>query len=333
VTITTQAVKGCRLGNEAGPGATGVAPDRELANFRAVFHEVSNWGRWGANDQLGTLNLLTPERLVRAAGMVRIGRAVPLGLPLNTVAGDGNPRPAIHHMTKVHDVPSDGPVRFARDFVGVDYHGDSHSHIDALCHVSFEGKLYNGQLADAVTSQGAHALGAEGLCAGIIGRGVLLDLAWHRSVSWLEPGTAVEPEELEAVEERIGVPVGQGDILVLRTGHDRRRREGLVRRQSGGEPQRAGLSIRAVRWMSDRDVAAFLPDGDGETVPSGEIQLRGAVHALQVAAMGMPAADSLELEPLSDACRLYGRWEFLVVVSPLHIQGGTGSPVNPIAVF
>jgi kynurenine formamidase len=308
-------------------------PNISVDEFRRIFDQVSNWGRWGSDDSLGTLNLLTPAKVARDAALVRTGQQVSLSLPLNTILGPDNTRPAIHRMTKIHDIQPDGLATFASDFLGADYHGYSHSHIDALCHVSFAGRLYNGHSAQTVTTQGAEVLDTSVLHRGIVGRGVLLDIPWLREVDWLEPGSAVGPDELDAAEAATGVQIREGDILVFRTGHDRRRRE-LGPWAAGPTGQgRAGLSIHAAAWMHERGIAAFLPDGDGETVPSPEVAFAGPIHALQAVAMGMLTADSLDLESLTAACRKEDRWEFLVVMAPLVVQGGTGSLVNPIAVF
>lgn len=312
------------------PGRPGVilAPEE----FDAVFEEVKNWGRWGDADVLGTLNYLTPQRVTAAAALISSGRRVSLSLPVNKTAGPDNPRPAVHLMRQLHD--GETGTGIATDYLGLDIHGDCQSHIDALCHVSYKGLIYNGRPASTVTTRGGGVMDiADYSGQGIAGRGVLLDVAAYRDVPWLEPGESVGRAELEDIEQATGARVGEGDILVFRTGHDRRRRV-LGPWDSGpAGTGKAGLSIDAVVWMHERRVAAFLPDGDGETVPVQVQGVRSPVHALQIAAMGMAAADSLDLEPLSEACRQENRWEFFVVVAPLRLGGGTGSLVNPIAIF
>ena len=168
---------------------------------------------------------------------------------------------------------------------------------------------------------------------GVIGRGVLYDVPRHRGVPWLEPGEAVTRAELEEVEQAQGVRVEEGDIFVFRTGHHRRRLElGAWDNGYDGEGK-AGLHVDAIPWMHERGIAAFLPDGDGETVPSTVDGMLYPIHPLQVTAMGMVVSDSLQLEDIAKACEEEGRWEFLVMCSPLRIQGGTGSPFNPIALL
>ena len=326
-----------RVEEGGGTGARSIRPARPgviLApeEFDAVFEEVKNWGRWGDADVLGTLNYLTPQRVIAAAALISSGRRVSLSLPVNKTAGPDNPRPAVHLMRQLPDGATG--TGFATDYLAVDIHGECQSHIDALCHVSYKGLIYNGRPASTVTTHGGGVTDiADYSGQGILGRGVMLDVPAYRGVPWLEPGESVGQAELEDIEQATGARVGEGDILVFRTGHDRRRRVLGPWDSSPAGAGKAGLSIDAVVWMHERRVAAFLPDGDGETVPVQVQGVRSPVHALQIAAMGMAAADSLDLEPLSEACRRENRWEFFVVVAPLRLGGGTGSLVNPIAIF
>jgi kynurenine formamidase len=162
---------------------------------------------------------------------------------------------------------------------------------------------------------------------------VLLDIPRLRGVAWLEPGEAVAPEELEAAEKAQGVKLREGDLLVFRTGHHRRRLElGPWNNGYDGEGK-AGLHVTALTLLHERRVAVFLPDGDGETVPSQVEGIAYPIHLLQIVAMGMVCADSLQFEELVKVCEELGRWEFMVVACPLRLPGGTGSLFNPIAIF
>lgn len=305
-----------------------------LAEFEGLFDAVKNWGRWGPDDDRGTLNYLTPEHVRRAAGLVRSGRSIPLGLPLNTVSGPDNPHPALHYMTSDHrDGTAPAEPSFATDFVGLEFHGDCHSHLDALCHIAYRGRLYNDRPADLVTAAGAGALDVTSYAKGVVGRGVLLDIPRLRGVPWLEPGVAVTRAELESAEDAEGVRLSEGDLFVFRTGHHRRRLELGPWDNSDRGLGKAGLHVDAIPLLHERRVSAFLPDGDGETVPSSVAGVAHPIHPLQITAMGMLACDSLDLEELADACAAEGRWEFLMVLAPLSIPGATGSPFNPIAVF
>jgi kynurenine formamidase len=310
------------------------APNVSLAEFEAIYESVKNWGRWGDDDVMGTLNLITPEHVRRACATVTEGRHVSMAIPINTVAGPDNPSPAIHHMTQMHDIDiNSGKLRFAMDFLGMECHGDCHTHIDALCHISYDGKLYNGLPAEEVTSRGSRVLYMDHYAHGIVGRGVLLDVPRHRGVPWLEPGEAVTRAELEAVEEAQGVRIGEGDLLVFRTGHHARRLAvGGWDNGYDGEGK-AGLHVDTIPWMHERGIAGFLPDGDGETVPSTVDGMLYVIHPLQVTAMGMMVSDSLQLEDIARACDELQRWEFMVTISSLRIVGGTGAPFNPIAIL
>lgn len=307
------------------------------AAFDAMFESVKNWGRWGPDDVLGTMNFITPATVQAAARLVRTGRRATMAIPLSTSVGPDNPSPVIRHVVKGHDInPDQSGVTTATDYIGVAFHGDLHTHLDALCHVAYKGLVYGGRPAQQVmTSQGATELDVASYSEGLVGRGVLLDAPRFRGVKWLEPGEAVTRAELEAIEEAEGVRLGEGDILVFRTGHHRRRLElGPWSNQYPPEGEgKAGLHVDTIAWMHERRIAAFLPDGDGETVPSNVESVRYPIHPLQITAMGMLAADSLQLEDVARACEEEGKFDFMVVGLPLRIPGATGSPWNPIAIF
>lgn len=308
-----------------------------VAEFEQIFESVKNWGRWGPDDELGTLNYLTEARVREAAALVRSGRRVSMAIPINKVAGPDNPQQASLFVVQAHDVPVDASkVRFGLDWLGMAAHGDCHTHVDALCHISYDGLTYNGRPADTVLqSTGATEQDIAVYHAGVVGRGVLLDIPKLRGVKWLEPGEAVTRAELERCVASEGVEIREGDILLLRTGHHRRRIE-LGPWDNSPPPVgegKAGLHVDTIPWMHERRIAAFLPDGDGETVPSVVEGVTYPIHPLQVVAMGMLVSDSLQFEELVRACEEEGRQEFMVVGLPLRLPGGTGSPWNPIAIF
>jgi kynurenine formamidase len=306
-----------------------------LQEFDRLFEALKNWGRWGPDDERGTLNYLTPDKVRAAAALVRRGRSVSLAIPINTVAGPDNPNPAIYYVNTTHadEVFGTGELRFATDFLGMQFHGDCHTHVDALCHVAYKGKLYNGRPAASVTSRGAVGLDITAYAHGVVGRGVLIDIPRSRGVKWIEPGEAVTSADVEAAEAATGVRLGEGDIMVFRTGHHRRRLElGAWDVNQTGQG-RAGLDPYALKLLHERKVSVFLPDGDGEVVPSPVDGIPYPIHPLQITAMGMLCADSLQFEDLAKVCEEEGRWEFMVVFAPLRLPRATGSPFNPIAVF
>jgi kynurenine formamidase len=301
------------------------------AEFRALFETVSNWGRWGPDDELGTLNELTADRITAAAGLVRTGETVTLSLPMDTEKRVDNPNPVVHRMTQLYgtDIGS-GTLRFAMDYIGSDYHHDAHTHIDALCHVAFDGSIYNGRQAGAFTSEGAATSTIEVVKNGLVGRGVLLDVPRVRGVPWLEPGEHIFADDLEAAERAEGVTVGKGDILLVRTGHVRRLHE-LGPWDTASS--KAGLHPTTTLLLAERGIAALGSDGNSDTAPSTTEGLDFPVHALTLNAMGLHLIDYLQFEDLVPVCERAGRWEFLFVGAPLRVVGGTGSPLNPIAIF
>lgn len=301
--------------------------------FDRLFDSVCNWGRWGPDDERGTLNYVTGDHIRRAAALVRSGRTVSLSLPINKIAGPDNPRPPAHYMVHTYDPSDTSGQQFATDYLATEFHGDCHTHIDALCHVAYKGTVYNGKPLSSVTSEGASIQDITAFEHGIVGRGVLLDMPRLRGTKWIEPGEAIRPEEIEAAEEAQGVRLDEGDILLFRTGHHRRRLE-LGSWDVGYDGEgRAGLHVSAIPLLHERKIAAFFPDGDGETVPSDVEDVPYPIHALQITAMGMVCADSLQFEELVEVCESVGRWEFMVAAAPLRLPGGTGTLFNPIAVL
>jgi kynurenine formamidase len=299
--------------------------------FSELFRAVSAWGRWGDGDQRGALHYLTPERVAAAADLVRAGITVTLSLPLATDPAPGNPEPADHHMTMLADTDiGSGSLRFAKDYVGVDYHNDGHTHIDAFCHVAYEGSLYNGQSPDAVTAEGARVDAIDALKDGLVGRGVLLDIPRARGVPWLEPGEHVFGDDLEAAEREQDVTVREGDILLVRTGHARRLQE---RGPWDTTSAKAGLHPTAMPLLAERGVAALGSDGNSDTAPSSTEGVAFPVHVLALNAMGVHLLDYLQFEDLVGCCEEARRWEFFFAACPLRIPRGTGSPLNPIAVL
>jgi kynurenine formamidase len=301
------------------------------SEFDYLFDSVKNWGRWGEGDDRGTLNYISPDKVRQAAALVREGLSISMALPVNTTIGPDNPKPALHHMCTGHEGPEVPSV--ATDFFGTQIHGNCHTHLDALSHIAYRDRLYNGLPAHAVTTAGAQSLDVTAYASGLVGRGVLIDIPRLRGVAWVEPGEAVTAAEIATAEDARNVTLGEGDILVFRTGHHRRRLEHGPWDNSSAGQGRAGLDLTAIRMLHERRVAAFLPDGDGETVPSPVSGVSRPIHALQIAAMGMAAGDNLNLEDIAAACASRNRYEFLVVASVLRIPGATGSPCNPIAIL
>ncbi|MFE2875849.1 cyclase family protein [Streptomyces roseus] len=296
--------------------------------FDAIFAEVRTWGRWTPDDR-GAWNRVTPEHVRRAAALVRSGTAVPLGLPWDTRTGPDNRRPALHHMTDLGDVEAPEPATY-KDFLGADYHGKAVSHLDALAHVAYGGRLYGGRPAREVIGAGGARFGSVAALGPLVTKGVLLDLPAVLGTDWLEPGRAVRARDVLDAERALGVTIDEGCAVLLRSGRFRRSRE-LGPWDS--DAASAGFHVDALPLLAGRAVALLGADGDGDLRPSPVEGVHSPVHALAVAAMGVPLLDNLDLEALSAACAGAGRHEFMVVVAPLNVPGGTGSPVNPVAIL
>jgi kynurenine formamidase len=296
------------------------------AQFDALMEEISNWGRWGDADELGTLNLITPAKRVAAAQLVREGQPVSLSLPVNKVQGPLNGNPFEHSLS----VSTFGGHEVAGDEYSVQYHGFAHSHMDGLPHFAHYGLMYNGVPVNSLNPEGAEKLGIGNAHLGVFTRGILIDMPWLRGVDYLEPGTAITVADLEAWEQRTGVRVGSGDVLLIRTGRWER-----VRQQGEWNfvGNAAGSHASVARWLKERDVAVIGSDGVSDVMPSGVEGLINPLHALVLVGLGMPLLDNLDLDAVAAAARERNRWEFLFVGSPLRVEGGTGSPMNPLAIF
>ncbi|MFJ3306264.1 cyclase family protein [Streptomyces sp. NPDC086549] len=308
--------------------APGSGPAVSRQEFDALFETVRTWGRWAPADR-GAWNRVTADRVRQAVARVRSGTVVPMGLPWNTRAGPDNRKPAVHRMTDLGDVEPPEPSTH-KDFIAADYHGKAVTHLDALCHIAYRGQLYDGRTAsEAVDAEGAR-FGAVSALGPLVTTGVLLDLPAVAGIRWLEPGQAVRARDIIAAEKALGVTIGEGDAVLLRSGHVRRREE-----LGAWDPDTAsaGLHVSAVPLLAERGIALLGADGDSDVRPSPVEGVHSPVHALAVAAMGVPLLDNLDLEALSAATAEAGRYAFLFVLSPLNVPGGTGSPVNPVAVL
>jgi kynurenine formamidase len=304
-----------------------------LSRFEEIFNSCKNWGFWGSDDDHGALNFIGEDEVRAAAALVRRGRTISCGRPLDTIAGPDNPWPVIHHMTTLPDIDAggSGDLRFSGDYMGVEIHGDAQSHVDALCHVVYKGLLYNGIPASTVIdSAGAKAQSVRGAAAGIVTRGILLDLPRLHSSTWLNPGHVITADELLAAEEMAHIRLGKGDIFFLRTGHTRRRRDIGPWDVSAG---RAGLHPEVMPLLHERQISVFACDGDGDVAPAICHEIPYPIHTIGIVGMGLHFLDHLDLEELADTCAREAVWEFLCMVAPLKIENGTGSPVNPLAVF
>ncbi len=296
------------------------------AEFDVWMQEISNWGRWGDDDELGTLNLITDEKRREAAQLVREGYTVSLSLFTNKQQSALNTNPFQHTLS----VSTFGGHEVAGDVYSVQYHGFAHSHMDGLSHFAHKGQMYNGVSVDTLNTSGAERLGIHNAFKGIFTRGIIVDIPWLRGVDFLEPGSAITVADLEAWEARTGIRVGSGDVLLIRTGRWER-----VRQMGEWEfvGNAAGSHASVAKWLKTRDVAVIGSDGVSDVMPSGVEGLVNPLHELVLVGLGMPILDNLDLDAVAEAAAERNRWEFLIVGVPLRVEGGTGSPMNPIAVF
>jgi kynurenine formamidase len=259
-----------------------------------------------------------------------MGRSVSLAAPLEVRVTADDPDPARHQMTgTAADAPPAG-LSFAMDRLAMNIHGNADSHLDALCHVMFDGHLYNGVPADTVTAQGAAELSVEVARDGITGRGVLLDIPRLRGVRWLEPGDYVTAGDLARAADAQQVEVRRGDLLFVRVGHRRRRAElGPWDVAS----RRAGLHPAAMEFVAERQVAVLGSDSNNDSAGNPVDHVEFPVHVLAINALGVHLLDYLAFGELVALCEQAGRWSFMCVIAPLRLPAGTGSPVNPIAIM
>ncbi len=324
----------------------GDVQSRRDHDARAVAVEISNAGRWGPDDELGTLNHITAAKRVQAAGLVRRGIVVSLSHPLTAAPDRGHE----HHIQRrmLYNRTTDpvtGTPPAASDHFGMEVHQPGVTHLDCVSHIgSVDGGAYNGRCFEAIAEEEGLAFGSIfAQRDGIVSRGILLDIAAATDVPWLEPSHEITPDDLDAAQQHAGVTVSSGDVVVVRTGIDAR--EAAL----GPEPLVCGPGPAAARWMHQHDVAVYTgdapdhittaaarilgrlpPDAPGQVEP-GAFPL--PFHQLVIPEMGLVLLDHARIEELARTCQELSCYEFLFVAAPLVMPGGTGSPVNPLAIF
>ncbi len=300
----------------------------------------SNWGRWGEQDELGALNLITPERILIATALPRLGQVISCGLnfdqngPQTGVGGRHNP---IHLMLATgSDVLAGaqdkipGGFRYADDSIIMPL--QCGTQWDALAHVFYDGKMYNDRNINLITSRGAKKNGIEAVKNGVVGRGILLDIPRHRGELWLDNGFAIGPELLDACAEAEGVAIESGDIVLVRTGMMTRcLAEGSWEGYCGGPAP--GLSVHCAGWLHDREIAAICTDTWGiEVLPNETEDCFQPLHMISLRNTGILFGEIFHMDALAEACAEDLRYAFLFTAPPLPITGAVGSPINPLAI-
>jgi len=308
------------------------------AEVEGLFASMSNRGRWGEDDRLGTLNLITAEKRRQAATLVQEGLTVscawdirPNAMSAN--ASFGTPAQRYMVMTCCEPFGGDGRGAMASEWFGMLYHGVEITHLDALSHMAWDGQLYNGVPVSSQTpTSGATELSVVEAAGGIVSRGVLLDVPALTGRPWLEPAEPVRPADLDAACARQGVVVESGDVVLLHTGYARRRRElGMgMAISSEGYP---GWHASTLPWLREHGVAAIGTDTATDVQPSGYTGVPTPVHYVGIVAMGLWLIDNCDFVELAQTCAQLGRWTFLFVLTGLRLRGGTGSPANPLAIL
>lgn len=303
------------------------------ADFLRAMDELSNWGRWGDDDELGAANLITPEKRRAAAALVTEGISV--SLAHDVIQVEAIDASSILEREAYGITPERGFDRLA--YTG-SYHGTIHSHLDSIaCHIMWEGKSYNGYRMEDIEAAGACPQGhINALKDGIVTRGILFDatLLPGRATpeGWLEPGTAVRRADLEALEEIQGVRVSEGDVILLYTGRWKRR--STVGPWRGADDGVAGYHADVAYFLKERGVSFIGHDMSNDVEPHEFYdEIRLPLHYLALVAMGVGIFDNLDFERLAEQASELNRYEFLFTASPLRIEGGMGSPLNPIATF
>ena len=309
-----------------GAKAQQAAPFVSQAQVDEWVGTLSNWGRWGPDDEIGTLNLITPEKRKEASSLVQNGVTVSLARNTDNIESVDNPCPVEWEMINATRNGASDRIAFRC------IHGLGITHIDGFGHRFFDGKMWNGvEMAQTVTmEEGAKVNSVLTMKDGIVTRGVLYDIPRLKGVDYLEPGYRVTVDDLEAWEEMTGVSVGPGDAMLFRWGR-------WARREAEGPfdtwEESAGLDNTVIPWLKERDISILGWETPGYTPrPEGDLPTL-SLHDFALTMLGIHLIDRSDLGALADMAAAQGRWEFMLTIAPLPIPNGTGSPVNPIAIF
>lgn len=303
-------------------------------DFRAIGKKLTNWGRWGKEDERGTTNLITPECLVRAAALVKEGKIFDLGIPFGSDGPQSGAGGRINPILLVSETGEDqeqfpGGFHYADDYVFMPL--QSASQWDAIAHVHYDGFLYNGFPSKSISPHGAKRCSIDKQGKGITGRGVLLDVARWKGVDWMQIGEVITPEDLDAVAKAQGVELASGDILLIRTGWWRKfQQERNASEWMKGEP---GIGLACCEWLSKHEIASVCCDNIAVEALPGEVEGEVLpVHMVLLRDMGMTLGEILNFEELAADCAADGRYEFFFCGPPIKFQRALGSPINPLAI-
>lgn len=310
-----------------------------MDDVKALADKYKNWGRWGDDDQLGTLNYITPQKIVDASGLVKQGKVLSLAIPFD----DNGPQTgSFGRFNPIHFMLQDGgdvSIGAQDHLPNIQYTDDAvtmplqcATQWDALAHILYRGKMYNGYEAHHVNSTGAKKNGMENAKDKIVSRGVLLDIPRYKGKQWLDPGEAVYPEDLDGAAAMGEVSVGTGDIVLVRTGQiGQVRADGSWGEYSGGSAP--GLGVDCAHWICEHEIAGYATDTWGtEVIPNETPDIFQPLHMILIVHAGVLVGEIFDLEGLAEDCAGDGVYEFLFVAPPLPITGAVGSPINPQAI-
>lgn len=310
-----------------------------MDDVKALADKYKNWGRWGDDDQLGTLNYITPQKIVDASGLVTQGKVLSLAIPFD----DNGPQTgSFGRFNPIHFMLQDGgdvSIGAQDHLPNIQYTDDAvtmplqcATQWDALAHILYRGKMYNGYDAHHVNSTGAKKNGMENAKDKIVSRGVLLDIPRYKGKQWLDPGEAVYPEDLDGAAAMGKVSVGTGDIVLVRTGQiGQVRADGSWGEYSGGSAP--GLGVDCAHWICEHEIAGYATDTWGtEVIPNETPDIFQPLHMILIVHAGVLVGEIFDLEGLAEDCASDGVYEFLFVAPPLPITGAVGSPINPQAI-
>ena len=312
-------LSGCSANSQEPP------PVREpttVAQFDRWMVELSNWGRWGDDDELGAANLMTDDKRREAAALVRTGTTVSLAHDFLTEEAADASEPYVLQMNVNPEAQNSG------DRVEIYFHGVTFSHLDGLCHVFYKDQVYNGHdFRDVATEDGCVKMDTTAMKNGLVTRGILVDMPRLKGVPYLEPGTTLYREDIEAWEAQAGVRLGSGDALLLRTGR------WAHRVAVGPSREMSGWDASVMPFLAERDIALLGAESVHEAPDSVPGLGFNPIHRFAIVSRGMNLLDNLDLEAVAETAARLNRWEFMLVIAPLRVPGGTGSPVNPLAIF
>ena len=307
-----------------------VSPEKKT--YDKLFEKVSNKGKWGNKDKKGTVNYIDNNKILNALKLPEKGISVSLSFNITQDSSQIN-HSDFDEFTKYNHQASSVEFKgydWATDNYSISYHGFTVSHMDGLAHLGQGGKLYNGYDASNITSQGFEELGIEAFSGGIMSKGVLIDIPLLYGKEYLDAGTKITINDILKFEEKYNVKIEKGDIVLIRTG---RWSEKSIKGDSDYSKVSAGVDYKITSLLYERQVSVLGSDGTNDTQPSGIPEEGSPVHKLTLVSMGMPLLDNLNLEQISKEAKKQNKWEFFISVQPLRFKGGTGSPVNAIALF